>query len=150
MTRLALPLLLAGCSWNGQRLHNTDTIAISTAMPAAAAEAIVVAADAWGDATNGAVALRVVISDSRDVATVEPGELPGGRRGDTEVTESDPPRIWLDLSKLAPEQVQGVAMHELGHAFGLYDHEEHTLMQAVGVDAPVVDARTLARWRALQ
>lgn len=154
--------VLVGCQGERQVLHNTDTVTVASDTQPEVVDGILDAAEAWGAATGGRVALHVAIAAPPDQeapvdgTTITTAALSDPLVGATH-SSFGPVQIYVDVAKLASigdslrAEVRHTVMHELGHAFGLYEHEEGTLMARVTTGAEAdVDARTLARWEALQ
>jgi len=126
------------------------TMAVSPEFSPEDAETIFAAADAWSKATNGVADLQVVIGESGTIR-VRPdiiSDTPLAQTGFNDARAD----ITIDVAKTEDAAanhsygysalLQDLAMHELGHAFGL-DHEPGGLMNIKASGMTTVDEKTL-------
>lgn len=158
MTRaILLALLLAGCG-HPDRIPLDARVSVSSSFTAEQTESVVLAIDGWKGATGGRARLSPQMGDCGGCQLqIGLGAVEGGA-AETDIGSNDTAVMRIDLGglELAASQdkqpvalvLQDTVMHELGHAFGLAEHEPGTLMRATGFGGAKVDARTLERFDA--
>jgi hypothetical protein len=112
-------------------------VGISEAFTAAEQAEVIAAADEWTEATCGAIQLDLRIGTSTGQHAIVPNpRLSDGEVGDTKVPHDgfrDNVVIQLKTPYLEGARLRQVAMHELGHGFGIVGHFGSGLMRGYGM-----------------
>ena len=125
------------------------TLRVDASFPPEYVDAIIAAQAEWSSCLDQEWHVEIVITDAAD-ADIRNAWEPGRERGRVLATTRHSPRVIYMPADLEPHYVRTVALHELGHFWGIRgEAEEGAMARYIRWAAPTVwesDCRALRYW----